>query len=381
MKSLLSLLLSIFLLLLTVGAQAGEPVPPAIAGRAWLVYDVGTNQVLAAKGGDERIEPASLTKLMTAYVVFSALRAKTISMEQQVSVSENARKSSLDGSRMFIKPGMPVTVKELIQGMIVQSGNDACIALAELISGSEEMFVSRMNKEAQRLGLTNTQFKNAAGLTTEGHYMSPRDLAVLAAAIIRDFPEHFPFYSQKEFTYNNITQLNRNRLLWVDPTVDGMKTGHTAAAGYCLVATAKRGGRRLISVVTGTESDAVRTTESQKLLNFGFLAWETTKLYTAGAPVQTIKVWKGKTDSVQLGFAKDLILSVPQGDSARIQVQLETRQPFKAPIQKEAPMGTLHVTLDGKPLGSYPVVALENVERASFFGRLWDSIRLWFKSL
>lgn len=379
MTRLIAVLLS--LALASPLALANEPTPPALAAKAWLLFDNSSGQVLTTQGADERIEPASLTKLMTAYVVFSALKAKTISLEQQVAVSENARKSSLDGSRMFIMEGMPVTVNELIQGMIVQSGNDACVALAELISGSEAAFVSRMNKEAQRLGMKNSQFRNVAGLTADGHYMSPRDLATLTAAIIRDFPEYFHYYSQKEFTYNKIKQPNRNRLLFIDPTVDGMKTGHTAAAGYCLVSTAKRGSRRLISVVTGTSSDAVRTSESQKLLNFGFLSWETVKLYAANASVQTLPVWQGKTDKVSVGFTKDLVLSVPQGDAARVKVQLESKQPLKAPIAKGTALGSLAVTLDGKPLGTYPVVALEAVEQAGFFGRMWDAIRFWIKNL
>jgi D-alanyl-D-alanine carboxypeptidase (penicillin-binding protein 5/6) len=381
MKRILSLCLSFFLLTFAVLANAGEPTPPALAARAWLLYDVGSGQILTHQGADDRIEPASLTKLMTAYVTFSALKAKTISMSQQVMVSENARQSSLDGSRMFIMPGMPVSVEELVQGMIVQSGNDACVALAELIAGSETAFVSRMNAEAKRLGLKNTQFRNATGLTADGHYMSPRDLALLSAAIIRDFPEYFHFYSQKEFTYNKIRQPNRNRLLFIDPTVDGMKTGHTEAAGYCLVSTAKRGGRRLISVVTGTSSDSVRATESQKLLNFGFLAWESAKLYSANVPVQKLKVWQGKTNEVAIGFPRDLILSVPQGEAKQIKVELATRSPLKAPILKGAALGTLKVTLEGKPLGSYNVVALETVEQAGFFGRLWDALRLWIKNL
>ncbi|MCL2657187.1 MAG: D-alanyl-D-alanine carboxypeptidase [Betaproteobacteria bacterium] len=380
MKRIFSALLSLFLLSAPL-AQATAPTPPALAARAWLLYDAGSGQILAEQNGDERIEPASLTKLMTAYVVFSALKAKTISMDQQVAVSENARKSSLDGSRMFIQPGLPVTVKQLIQGMIVQSGNDACVALAELISGSEDAFVSRMNKEAQRLGMKNSQFKNAAGLTAEGHYMSPHDLAILSTAIARDFPEYFPFYSQKEFTYNKITQPNRNRLLYLDPTVDGMKTGHTAAAGFCLVSTAKRGSRRLISVVTGTSSDSVRTAESQKLLNYGFLAWETVKLYAANAPVQQVQVWQGKTRTVPVGFEHDFVLSVPQGDAQKIKVQLESKQPLKAPIQKGAPLGSLKLSLDGTQIGAYPVVALEAVEQANFFVRMWDALRLWIKNL
>lgn len=381
MKRILSLCLSLFLLSFATLANAGEPTPPALAARAWLLYDIGSNQILTQQGADERIEPASLTKLMTAYVTFSALKAKTISMSQQVMVSENARKSSLDGSRMFIMPGMPVSVEELVQGMIVQSGNDACVALAELIAGSETAFVSRMNAEAKRLGLKNSQFRNATGLTADGHYMSPHDLALLSAAIIRDFPEYFHFYSQKEFTYNKIRQPNRNRLLFIDPSVDGMKTGHTEAAGYCLVSTAKRAGRRLISVVTGTSSDAVRTTESQKLLNFGFLAWESAKLYSANAPLQKVKVWQGRTNEVAIGFPRDLILSVPQGEAKQIKVELSTRSPLKAPIQKGAALGTLKVTLEGKALGSYNVVALETVEQAGFFGRIWDALRLWIKNL
>ncbi len=380
MKRILSSLLSLCLLFSPL-AHAGEPVPPALAARAWLLYDASSGQVLTNQAGDERIEPASLTKLMTAYVVFGALKAKTISMEQQVSVSDNARKTSFDGSRMFIQPGMPVNVLELVQGMIVQSGNDACVALAELIAGSEEVFVSRMNKEAQRLGMKNSQFRNATGLTADGHYMSPRDLATLSSAIIRDFPEYFRFYSQKSFSYNKISQPNRNRLLFVDPTVDGMKTGHTAAAGFCLVSTAKRGSRRLISVVTGTNSDAARTTESQKLLNFGFLAWETVKLYDANKPVQELEVWQGKLRKVGAGFQRDLVLSVPQGDAQKVKVQLESRQPLKAPIQKGMPLGTLKLTLDGKQIGAYPVVALDNVEQAGFFSRTWDALRLWIKNL
>jgi len=381
MHRIASACLVLFALLASSLASAKIPTPPSLAARAWLLYDVGSGQVLTAQGADERIEPASLTKLMTAYVTFQALKAKTISMQQVAAVSDNSRKKSLDGSRMFIQPGMPVTVEELVQGMIVVSGNDACIALAELISGSEEAFVTRMNTEAKRLGLTNTHFKNATGLTEDGHYMSPRDLALLSTAIARDFPEYFHFYSQKSFSYNKITQPNRNRLLFTDPTVDGMKTGHTEAAGYCLVSTAKRGSRRLVSVVTGTTGDAVRATESQKLLNFGFLAWDTVKLYSANAPVQELEVWQGKTRKLGVGFQHDLVLSVPQGDAGRVKAQLESRQPLKAPIQKGQALGTLKLTIDGETIGNYPVVALEEVERAGIFSRWWDALRLWIKNL
>ncbi|MDB5800706.1 MAG: peptidase [Rhodocyclales bacterium] len=353
--------------------------PPELAARSWLLLDTGSNQVLASLKPDERAEPASLTKLMTAYVVFGALKAKTIRLDQQVPVSENAWRMVKSGSAMFIEPRKPVTVDELIHGVIIQSGNDACIALAELVAGNEANFVAVMNREARRLGLSNTHFQNATGLTEPGHYSSPRDMAKIAAAIISDFPEYFRIYSQKEFTYNRIAQPNRNRLLWLDPTVDGMKTGHTDAAGFCLVATAHRGSRRLISVVMGTASDSVRAQESLKLLSFGFDAFDTVRFFASGQPMRSLQIWQGKANSVNVGFTRDLMATVPHDRMSAVKLQFEARQPLKAPLSFGSPVGVLRMTLDGKPIGEYPVVALEDVVPANWFGRTWDAIRLWFK--
>jgi D-alanyl-D-alanine carboxypeptidase (penicillin-binding protein 5/6) len=360
-------------------AEAVATTAPELAARSWLLLDTGSNQILASLKPDERAEPASLTKLMTAYVVFGALRAKTIRPDQVVPVSEKAWRMVKSGSAMFIEPRKPVTVDELIHGVIIQSGNDACIALAELVAGTEANFVVLMNREALRLGLTNTHFQNATGLTEPGHYSSPRDMAKIAAAIIRDFPEYFPIYSQKQFTYNRITQPNRNRLLWQDPTVDGMKTGHTDAAGFCLVATAHRGARRLISVVMGTASDSVRAQESQKLLNYGFDAFDSVRFFASGQPMRSLPVWKGKTSTVNVGFTQDLTATVPRGHADAVKLQFEARQPLTAPLAFGSPIGTLRMTLDGQTLGEYPVVALEDVALANWFSRTWDAIRLWFK--
>jgi D-alanyl-D-alanine carboxypeptidase (penicillin-binding protein 5/6) len=273
----------------------------------------------------------------------------------------------------------PVTVDELIHGVIIQSGNDACVALAELIAGSEELFAQMMNREAQRLGLTNTHFMNATGLPDPQHYTTARDLSVLAAAIIRDFPEYYPIYSQKEYTYNRITQANRNRLLYLDPTVDGMKTGHTDSAGYCLVATAKRGPRRLLSVVLGTASDNLRAQESHKLLNFGFQFYDTVQLYRKDQAVSQFRVWKGSQNTVKAGFPYDFTLSLPRGLSSHLKASLVSQQPLVAPIAQGARIGTLKLTLDDKPWADYPIQALEPVPVAGFFGRMWDTIRLWLQ--
>ena len=375
MRFVLVLLMSLFSL-----SALAEPVPaPVLAARSWVLIDHATGQVLAQKDADERIEPASLTKLMTAYLTFSALKAGTISLEQQVPVSEKAWR--MEGSRMFIQPLKPVTVQELIRGVIVQSGNDACVALAELLAGSEEVFAGMMNREAQRLGLTNTRFTNASGLPDPELRTTARDLATLAGAIVRDFPDFYSLYALKEYTYNGITQPNRNRLLYLDPTVDGMKTGHTAAAGYCLVSSALRGPRRLISVVLGTDSDTLRAQESLKLLNYGFQFYDAVKLYGAGQPLSQYRVWKGVSSEVGAGFLQDFVLSLPKGQSDRIQLTLESQQPLVAPLQKGQPIGMLRLSLDGKPYGSYPLVALQDVPVAGFFGRLWDALLMWIKSL
>jgi D-alanyl-D-alanine carboxypeptidase (penicillin-binding protein 5/6) len=358
-------------------AQAAAPQPPSVIGRSWIIGDLSSGQVLAAQKADERTEPASLTKLMTAYLTFAALKQKTLKTDQIVPVSPRAWKS--EGSRMFIEPNKPVSVEELIKGMIVQSGNDACIALAEAIGGTEEVFAQMMNREAQRLGMKNTHFMNSTGLPHPQHYTTGYDLSLLAAAIIRDFPEHYQYYSMKEYRYNNISQSNRNRLLWVDPTVDGMKTGYTENAGYCLITSARRGPRRLISVVLGTNSESMRATESQKLLNYGFQFYDTAKLYEKNQAVSTVKVWKGGSNTVKAGFAYDLFLSVPKGAAEKLKASIETQQPLLAPIAAGQKIGVLRVELEGKPYGEFPVVALEEVPMAGIFGRGWDSLRLLFK--
>lgn len=375
MRFILAILFSLFSAL----ALAQAVPAPTLAAKAWVLMDQSTGQVLASSDPDARIEPASLTKLMTAYLTFSALKAGTIAPEQPVPVSEAAWRQ--EGSRMFIEPRKPVTVDELIRGVIVQSGNDACVALSELIAGSEEAFAALMNREAKRLGMTNTHFTNSTGLPDPQLYTTARDLALLAAAIIRDFPEYYSLYSLKEYTYNNIKQPNRNRLLWMDSTVDGMKTGHTSSAGYCLVSTAQRGPRRLISVVLGAASDTVRAQESLKLLNFGFQFFDTVQLYAADQALSQFRVWKGQLNEVGAGFTSDFVLSLPKGQADKIEAELESRQPVMAPLQKGQEIGTMKLKLDGKLLGEYPVVALQDVPVAGFFGRLWDALVLWFKSL
>ncbi len=361
----------------TLPATAQTVPPLSLAANAWLLADHQTGEILTTHNPDERIEPASLTKLMTAYVTFSALKAGNISLDQQVQVSEKAWR--MTGSRMFIEPRKPVSVEELIHGMIIQSGNDACVALAEHIAGSEEAFVHLMNREAQRLGMRNTQFTNTSGLPDDSLYTTARDLAVLASALIRDFPEFYPLYSKKEYTYNNITQPNRNRLLYQDPSVDGMKTGYTRAAGYCLVSTAQRGPRRLISIVLGAESEAIRAQESLKLLNYGFQFFETVRLYEAGQSISRVEVWKGVANDVAVGFVDEFVMSVPKDGAQRLEVSLLSNQPVMAPVQRGQVLGTLNLSMDGKLLGEFPVVALEEVEEAGYSGRLWDSIRLWLK--
>ena len=350
------------------------PPAPAIAARSFLLLDFHSQQTLAGHQAGERVEPASLTKLMTAYLTFSALKQKQIQPAQNVPVSERAWKA--EGSRMFIEPKKPVTVEELMRGMIVQSGNDACIALSELIAGSEEAFAQMMNTQAQRLGMKNTQFVNSTGLPDPRHYSTAHDLALLAIAIVRDFPEYHPLYAMKEYRYNNITQANRNRLLWSDPTVDGMKTGYTENAGYCLITSAKRGERRLISVVLGAASESARATESQKLLNYGFQYYDSVKLYGKNQPVASLPIWKGSGNSVNAGFLDDLYVSLPKGQADKVKASLESQQPLLAPVAAGQKIGVMRLTLDGKPYAELPVVALDDVALAGIFGRGWDSIRL-----
>lgn len=314
---------------------------------------------------------------MTAYIVFEALRAKTIVPSQMVNVSQRAWKA--EGSRMFIEPRRAVSVDELVKGMIVQSGNDASIALAELVAGSEEAFVAKMNAEAARLGMTETHYTNATGLSDPQHYTTAADLARIAIAVIRDFPEYYPVYSQKEFRYNNITQPNRNRLLWTDPYVDGMKTGHTEAAGWCLIATAKRGDRRVLAVILGAASDAARTAEAQKILNWGFQAFDTVQLYASGKQVTTIKVWKGALAEVPAGFLVDRYLTLPKGKNDKLAVTMQADEPLMAPVARGQRVGTVKIALEGTPMAEFPLIALDEVPLASFLGRAWDTVRLWFK--
>ena len=369
--------LLLLLLLLPALAFADIAPPPAVAAKAWLLYDLSSEQIIASENANERFEPASLTKMMTAYLAFSALRQKTLTLDRVVPVSERAWKVA--GSRMFIEPRKPVHVEELLRGMIVQSGNDACIALAEAVAGSEDAFAQMMNREARRLGMKHTNFTNASGLSDPKHYSTAYDLALLAAAIIRDFPEYYPLYALREYRYNNITQQNRNRLLWLDPNVDGMKTGYTENAGFCLVASAKRATRRLLSVVLGTNSDSARMQESQKLLNYGFQFYDAVKLYAKSQPVSSLEVLKGGANRVNAGFLYDFYVSVPRGLGDQLKANLISMQPLVAPIAAGQKVGTVRVTLQNKPLGEYPVVALDNIPIAGFFGRTWDGMRLWFK--
>jgi len=374
-------LLLLFTLFFSFNAVAEQalPLPPAppIAARAYLLADFPSGRLLVQQGINDRVEPASLTKLMTAYLTFAALKQGRIKMDQVLPVSEKAWRT--EGSRMFIEINRPVTVVELIQGMIIQSGNDACIALAEGIAGSEEVFAEMMNQQAARLGMKNTHYMNSTGLPHAQHYTTAYDLSLLAAAIIRDFPEDFKYYSMKEYRYNNITQPNRNRLLWLDPSVDGMKTGHTESAGFCLIATAKRNPMRLISVVLGTSSDNVRATESQKLLNYGFQFFESNRLYAKNQTVSTLPIWKGSEKTLRAGVSQDLLITLPKGYYSRLKATVTSKQPLLAPISAGQVVGTIQLTLDDKPFANYPLVALDNVAVGNVFGRALDTVKLWFK--
>ncbi|PKO88352.1 MAG: peptidase [Betaproteobacteria bacterium HGW-Betaproteobacteria-10] len=369
------LVLSLFFAAQALAQQ--PPVPPALAAKSWLLLEMGSGQVLTAENQDERLEPASLTKLMTAYLTFVALREKTITLEQSLPVSEKAWRTG--GSKMFVRVDTQVVVDDLIKGMIVQSGNDACVTLAEGIAGSEENFAQMMNREAQRLGMKNSNFTNSTGLPDANLYTTAHDLSLLAGALIRDFPEAYKkYYSMKEFRYNKITQPNRNRLLFIDPTVDGVKTGHTEAAGYCLISSAVRDKRRLLSVVLGTKSDSARASESQKLLNWGFITYDAVTVFSKDQLVETVRVWKGEQNHIKAGFANDLIIAVPKGYAEKVQRNFVAEPRLIAPIEVGQTLGKLQVSIDGKPYAEYPVVALEAIPLAGFFGRLIDTIRLWF---
>lgn len=368
----------LLILLLAAGAARAEPlVPlPTIAARTWLLLDLQSQQIIAERGAQERIEPASLTKLMTAYVMFEALRQKEITLTRELQVTTTAWR--LPGSRMFLEPDTLVPVEQLLRGMIVVSANDATMTLAQGLAGSEEVFAERMNAQARRLGMTGTRFANSTGLSDPQHYSTAYDLAVLGSALVRDFPQHLALFVLREFTYKGITQPNRNALLARDPRVDGLKTGYSESAGYCLMATARRDERRLMAIVTGAESDSARATEAQRLLNYGFQHYEAIQLYAQGTEVARLPVWKGSEKQLRAGVERDLFLSVPRGHGERLKATLTSQQPLLAPIGRLQRVGTLRVTFDGKPVGEYPVVALEGVSVANVFVRAWDSLRLLF---
>lgn len=349
---------------------------PTLGAKAWLSLDVNSGQIIAAHNVDERIEPASLTKLMTAYLVFQALESGRLSLDQEVLVSEKAWRT--EGSRMFLNPNTQVSVHELLQGLIVQSGNDATVALAEGVSGSEEAFAALMNEEAKRQGLTKTHFENGSGLPHPDHLTSVRDLAILAKNLVSDFPQYVHYYSQKEYLYNKINQPNRNRLLWLDTTVDGLKTGHTKSAGYGLITTALRDGRRVLTVVTGTASDAARTEDSLKLLNWSYQNFDTVELYKPAEPIVMARIWEGESENVGLGIKESVWVTVPRGRTNDITPMAHYTQPLMAPVAQDQQVGTVTFSLEDYTLADVPLLALENVPQAGFVGRLVDKVRMLF---
>ncbi len=367
------------LVFLALPASAALPLPPApqVDARAWLLIDTASGLPLSEKNADAAVEPASLTKLMTAYLAFSAIKEGRLTLGQSLPVSQRAWKA--EGSRMFLDPRKPAQVDDLLRGMIVQSGNDACVVLAEAIAGSEESFVVMMNETAKNLGMTNTHFMDSTGLPQPKHLTTARDLARLTSALIRTFPEFYKIYSTKSFRYNGITQPNRNRLLFIDPTVDGVKTGHTESAGYCLIASARRDQRRLVSVVLGANSDNARAMESLKLLNYGFQFFETVRLYPGNQAVSTLRLYKGGKSEIGAGFLADFYITVPRGSGRNIQAQVMSRQPQLAPLRRGERIATLRLSSNGVALADYPMVALDSVPVAGLFGRTWDNLLLMFK--
>ena len=370
----ISLILSLSFMPQLSKAAAVAP-PPSLAVKAYLLTDFNSGTIIATHKKDERVEPASLTKIMTAYVTFDAIQQGHLKLDQTLPVSEKAWK--VEGSKMFIEPNKPVTVDELLHGMIIQSGNDASITLAEGVAGSEEQFAQMMNKQATKLGMTNTRYMNATGLPDKAHFTTANDLAILATALIRDFPlEYRRLYSVKEYSYNKITQPNRNRLLWLDANVDGMKTGHTESAGYCLISSAKRGDTRMISVLLGAVSEAMRASESQKLLNYGFQFYESTKVYKQNQTINTMRVFKGQDKIVSATIIKDFYLTLPKGDYAKVKANMISQQPLIAPIKAGQTIGKISFTLNGKIINEQKLVAAKSVDEAGFVGRIIDSVKL-----
>lgn len=375
----LATLMTALLLPLSTSAESLIARPPQIAASGYILMDAASGHVLVAHNADQRLPPASLTKMMTAYVADHELERGNISLQDEVLVSVKAWRTG--GSRMFIREGTRVNLEELLKGIIIASGNDASVAVAEHIAGSEDAFADLMNRHAERLNMTNSRFRNATGLPADNHYSSARDMALLALAIINDYPEHYSLYAEKSFTYNNITQQNRNLLLWRDDKVDGLKTGHTEEAGYCLVASGKHGDQRLISVVMGTASEQARAVETQKLLTWGFRFFDTYHAYSAGDVLSQVKVWMGKSDQLDIGPANDLVMTIPRNSQQRLKAEMKVHPDIRAPISKGDTLGSVVVSLDGEVLLDRPLVALNDVEQAGFFKRLWHRIRLFFAGL
>ncbi|MGB0203800.1 MAG: D-alanyl-D-alanine carboxypeptidase family protein [Neptuniibacter sp.] len=376
------LLSVVFLVVFSVQAKAVTPLIPAepqIAATSYLVMDADTGKIIAAKNEHGRFEPASLTKMMTAYILEYELSKGNVSKDDLVLVSEKAWRTQ--GSRMFIREGTQVSLYDLMKGIVIQSGNDASVAVAEHIAGSEAAFADLMNQHASLLGMKNSHFLNSTGLPNEDHVSSAYDLALLAKAIIQDFPEHYDIYSEKYFTYNKIRQPNRNKLLWRDKTVDGLKTGYTKAAGYCLVASAKRDNMRLISVVLGTADEEARARESQKLLSYAFRYYRTHKLFEKNILLNTSKVWAGEVDQVRMGITEDLSVTIPRGQADNLEASMDVERVIKAPLVKGQQVGTVKVTLDGQVVKEVPLVAMDNVAEAGFLKKIWHAIMLFFTSL
>ena len=365
----------------TPAPPKGLPMPaaPTLGANSYILLDFNSGDVLVESNPDMPVEPASITKVMTSYVVFTELAGGNIKLDDLVNVSETAWRTG--GSRMFIEPLMEVTVEQLIKGMVIQSGNDASVALAEHLAGSEDAFAGLMNHYAQQLGMTNSHFMNSTGLPHEDHYTTARDVALLSVALIADFPEYYRWYSEKEYSFNNIRQHNRNNLLWRDPAVDGLKTGHTQAAGYCLAASAKRDGMRLISVVLGSNSESSRVSESQTLLNYGFRFYETVQLYKAGQELAQGKVWKGEGEQIRLGIENELFVTIPRGRYDDLDAQVEMLPELIAPIAEGMEVGQISIRLEDKEITSRALIALESISEAGFFGRTWDGMSMWFDGL
>jgi D-alanyl-D-alanine carboxypeptidase (penicillin-binding protein 5/6) len=361
--------------------EAPVPPPPQFDAKSWVLMDYASGQILASKDPDARVEPASITKIMTDYVVSAEIGAGKIHMDDPVFISENAWRgggAGTDGSTSFLKLNSKVPLKDLLYGLIIQSGNDAAIALAEHVAGTEQAFAGLMNAYAKHLGMTGTHYENASGYPVENHYTTARDVATLSRALIRNFPADYAISAIKQFEWNGITQHNRNTLLWRDPSVDGIKTGHTSAAGYCLAASAKRGDSRMIAIVMGATSEKARSDDAQALLNYGFRFYESHKVYAAGKPLAQPRLWKGEQDTLPIGLTDDLLITVKRGDYDKLKASIDLPATLIAPFAKGQQIGTLHLTLDGKPLLTRPVVALADAPQGGFFSRLWDAILLWF---